>query len=83
MLPELGFHIGMRAIKVDDRTAWRIIENWPALMRQWRAKHGTPEVAKVEEGPKVKKEVMLPAVLTVRYGRAYEKWHSCGNERAH
>lgn len=66
MLPELGFHIGMRAIKVDDRTAWRIIENWPALMRQWRAKHGTPEVAKVEEGPKVKKEVMLPAVLTVR-----------------
>lgn len=27
-LPELGFDIGMRAIKVDDRLAHQIIEKW-------------------------------------------------------
>lgn len=65
-LPELGFDIGMRAIKVDDRTAWRIIENWQNLMRQWHAKHTAAEAAKAPEVVKEKKQVALPAVLTVR-----------------
>ena len=37
----------MRAIKVDDRTAWRIIENWSQLMREWQKKHAVAEVAEV------------------------------------
>lgn len=66
MLPKLGFDIGQRAIKVDDRTAWRIIENWPRMMREWRAKHEVAKVAEVAEVAKVKQEVEMPAVLTVR-----------------
>ncbi len=66
MLPELGFDIGRRAIKVDDRTAWRIIENWPSLMREWNLKHPVEKVEKVEGPEAVKKEATLPSVLTVR-----------------
>lgn len=66
LLPELGFDIGMRAVKVDDRTAWRIIENWPRLMREWKAKHDTQEATKVTEVAKIAKEVTLPQILTVR-----------------
>ncbi|KKU73298.1 MAG: Translation initiation factor IF-2 [Parcubacteria group bacterium GW2011_GWA2_47_26] len=65
-LPELGFDIGMRAIKVDDRTAWRIIENWSQLMREWQKKHAVAEVAEVAKAAEVKREVILPPVLTVR-----------------
>lgn len=66
MLPELGFDIGRRAIKVDDRTAWRIIENWPRLMREWNAKHPVEKVEKTEGPEAPKKEATLPSVLTVR-----------------
>src|SRR3989338_4716937 len=66
MLPGLGFDIGRRAIKVDDRTAWKIIESWPELAREWRAKHAAAETVEVAEVAKVVKEVTLPAVLTVR-----------------
>ena len=66
LLPQFGFGVGARAIKVDDRTAWRIIENWPALMRQWNAKHPVEKLEKID-GPEVpKKEATLPSVLTVR-----------------
>jgi len=33
-LPQIGFHIGQKAIKVDNRTAQRIIKEWPGLIRQ-------------------------------------------------
>jgi len=66
LLPEFGFDIGMRAVKVDDRTAWRIIENWPRLMREWEKKREAAKAAEAPEVPKEKKNVTLPAVLTVR-----------------
>ena len=34
ILPAFGFDIGRRAIKVDDRTAWKIIEDWPRIRRR-------------------------------------------------
>jgi len=67
MLPELGFDIGRRAIKIDDRTAWRILEQWQNLLREWRKKH--PD-EKEEEKPvdhgAAPKEVELPQVLMVK-----------------
>lgn len=67
ILPGFGFDIGKRAVKVDDRTAWRIIEEWPRLTAELRAKQSAAtkaaELAKVTEE---KREATLPAVLTVR-----------------
>ncbi|MBI2552494.1 translation initiation factor IF-2 [Candidatus Uhrbacteria bacterium] len=71
MLPALGFDIGMRAVKVDDRTAWRIIEQWPQLRRQWQTLKQKEDVAKVAEVAKAAQEVELPAMMTVREYAAY------------
>ena len=38
LLPQLGFHIGQKAIKVDDRTAQKIIKDWPFLIKQLEKK---------------------------------------------
>lgn len=37
-LPSLGFDIGKKAIKVDDKIAYRIIEVWKSHLRQEREK---------------------------------------------
>lgn len=67
-LPKLGFDIGGRAIKVDDRTAWRIIQSWPRLKREIEKMRVVAGVAEevVVTGPVEKKAVKLPPVLTVR-----------------
>jgi translation initiation factor IF-2 len=69
-LPRLGFDIGARAIKVDDRVAWKIIEQWPQLKRrleQWRQEETKEEKSEQEEeGQESEKVVKLPSVLTVR-----------------
>ncbi|MGB0756841.1 MAG: translation initiation factor IF-2 [Patescibacteria group bacterium] len=69
-LPELGFDIGMRAIKVDDRLAQQIIEKWKQEQKRQRLedkvlsekeKTQAKEVAEVTEGA-----IMLPPVISVR-----------------
>lgn len=68
LLPQLGFHIGQRAIKVDDKTAQRIIKEWPALMRQLEVKRRAEEDKEEKEiGPaKTKKEIEIPHFVTVK-----------------
>ncbi len=67
-LPQLGFDIGSRAVKIDDRTAWKIIQGWSKLSRQFEALRAKPEQEerKTATGPIVKHPVKLPPVLTVR-----------------
>mgnify|MGYP001594861966 FL=1 len=66
-LPKLGFDIGSRAVKIDDRTAWKIIQGWSKLGRQFEALRVKPDEEKIEAaGPVVKRLVKLPQVLTVR-----------------
>jgi translation initiation factor IF-2 len=66
-LPELGFDIGTRAIKVDDRVAEQIIQKWMESVRRERlrsqilAQQATP-VADNRQ----KTEILLPPVLAVR-----------------
>jgi translation initiation factor IF-2 len=69
-LPQLGFHIGQRAIKVDNKTAQRIIREWPNLIRQLEEKEKKEKeklAAETGEGEKKpKKEVKIPNFITVR-----------------
>lgn len=71
VLPTLGFDIGQRAIKIDDRAAQKIIENWSALKKEME-KRKAAELAKLvpeeEVGATaaVKAKVKLPQVITVR-----------------
>lgn len=66
-LPELGFDIGARAIKVDDRVAEQIIQKWMESVRRERLRN---QIAAQQATPiadnRPKTEVVLPPVLAVR-----------------
>ncbi|MDD5043649.1 MAG: translation initiation factor IF-2 [Patescibacteria group bacterium] len=68
ILPQIGFDIGQKAIKVDDRTAERIIREWPMKMRELKKR--LDESAVGEEGAEEKeaeiKEVKIPPVIIVK-----------------
>lgn len=68
LLPELGFAIGQKAIKVDNNTAKKIIKNWPIFRRQWEQKKAVERAKKQDEAilPKEKKTIYIPSVITVR-----------------
>jgi len=67
LLPQLGFAIGQKAIKVDNNTAKKIIKDWPFLRREWEKKKMAAEIKKQDEVlPKEKKTIAIPAVITVR-----------------
>ena len=68
MLPQLGFNIGQKAIKVDMVTARRIIRDWPRMMAEWKAKFGEERNTKdaEDEGPVEKKEIFIPQLINVR-----------------
>jgi len=68
LLPELGFAIGQKAIKVDNNTAKKIIKNWPIFRRQWEQRKAAERARKQDEAilPKEKKTIAIPAVITVR-----------------
>lgn len=75
-LPELGFDIGARAIKIDDKLAWKIVQSWSQLKKQWEVILQEQKKAFEAEkglagegltvGPVEKKVIKLPPVLTVR-----------------
>lgn len=67
LLPQLGFAIGQKAIKVDNNTAKKILKEWPRLRREWEAKKAEAEIKKQDEVlPKEKKTIAVPHVITVR-----------------
>lgn len=67
LLPQLGFAIGQKAIKVDNTTAKKIIKDWPFLRREWEQKKMAAAIKKQDEVlPKEKKTISVPAVITVR-----------------
>ncbi len=66
LLPQLGFDIGARAIKVDERLAARIVKQWPSLMRQLRE---TQQAAAVEAAMPTAgqpRRVEVPPTITVK-----------------
>ncbi len=67
-LPELGFDIGARAIKVDDRTADQIYKKWLENSRRERLRDQIVRQTSgaVEGAEGATKEVALPSVIAVR-----------------
>jgi translation initiation factor IF-2 len=68
-LPLIGFHVGQKAIKIDNQTAQKIIRDWSRLIKeldekQKRERVGTAEKQIISE--EVKKEIKLPKYITVR-----------------
>ncbi|HZJ41036.1 MAG TPA: translation initiation factor IF-2 [Candidatus Saccharimonadales bacterium] len=67
MLPELGFAIGQKAIKVDNNTAKKIMKDWSFLRREWEQKKLAAAIKKQDEVlPKERKTIFVPRVLSVR-----------------
>ena len=67
-LPDLGFSIGRRAIKVDNRIASQIQNAWSEMRRRERLKERMEAQKASQEKKEVVKDkkVTLPPVLTVR-----------------
>jgi translation initiation factor IF-2 len=57
LLPQMGFNIGQKAIKVDKMTAKKIIKSWPTLMAQIEKKRIAEEALKKEEEAQAIKEI--------------------------
>lgn len=68
LLPELGFSIGQKAIKVDNNTAKKVIKAWPSFRRKWEEKKEAERARKKDEAilPKEKRSIKIPQWLTVR-----------------
>lgn len=69
-LPGMGFDIGRRAIKVDDRLAMKITEAWKNRERQLREQAKLTEIRAVAEvdadGKPIGGDISIPQVITVR-----------------
>jgi translation initiation factor IF-2 len=68
LLPELGFAIGQKAIKVDNNTAKKVIRAWPRFRRQWEQRKSAERAREQDEIilPKERKTIHIPKVITVR-----------------
>ena len=67
ILPVVGFHVGKRAIKIDDKQAHKIIEKWPRLLAAYKEATDTGEEEVVEEKlPAEKPVVSLPSYIKVK-----------------
>ncbi|MFW0862021.1 MAG: translation initiation factor IF-2 [Candidatus Komeilibacteria bacterium] len=71
-LPELGFDIGKRAIKVDDKLVDKIIHAWADLKRKQQMQIDAEKITEVKLGDKDKdkkeleKSVKIPNTIIVR-----------------
>ena len=66
-LPEIGFDVGARAIKVDNRTAQKIIRDWNRLTRRLREeKEKSEDKISALKNMVVDKKISLPHFISVR-----------------
>jgi translation initiation factor IF-2 len=67
-LPEMGYHIGWRAIKVDNQTAKKIIKEWPLFIKRWQKAEDDKKRAEavIAQTIATHQEVKVPKLLTVR-----------------
>jgi len=68
-LPELGFDIGAKAIKIDDRLAFRILRAWKEHRSREEQKKRYLEITadkQQEKGTVLDKKIEIPSVLTVK-----------------
>ena len=67
-LPQVGFDIGQKAIKVDDKIAQRIISQWSILNKQLETKLQAEKVQTAAQTATTtgKKQIKIPTFITVR-----------------
>ncbi len=67
-LPKLGFDIGQKAIKIDTKTAQKIIREWSFLIRQLEARELAERKATGAQAAIIseKKEIKIPSFISVR-----------------
>jgi len=67
-LPQIGFDIGQKAIKINKNTANKIIREWPVLKRKIYQQKLLAEQEKKSEPQqeKIKKTVKISNFITVR-----------------
>ncbi len=67
-LPELGFDIGQKAIKIDDKLASRIVRSWWEFQDRQKQKQAYEKITTKDEKGQViiDKKVEMPGVLTVK-----------------
>lgn len=67
-LPQLGFDIGQKAIKINRTVADRIIKQWPVLKKKIEIIKKSEQVRVAEETTKdmPQKKLQIPALITVR-----------------
>src|SRR3989338_9517126 len=70
ILPQHGFDIGAKAVKIDDRVANQIIHQWKHIKRQVDEAERREEDLRKQKERELRREqghsVILPAILTVR-----------------
>jgi len=65
-LPELGFHIGKKAIQIPDEQAEKVIKKWQEIKKEEERKKGVErEITEKEEKKEEIKEVFLPGSIQV------------------
>lgn len=71
-LPDLGFDIGKRAIKVDDRLVDKIIQAWAEYKRKEKLESEAASITEIKLGDKKEKDnqldksVKIPATVIIR-----------------
>ena len=68
LLPKLGFYIGVRAVKIADQAAYKLIREWPALIRKIEKEQADTEVKNERVAAEVQtpKEIAISERITVR-----------------
>lgn len=70
ILPQYGFDIGMKAVKVDDKVASQIIKQWKYIKREIENKKAKEAEEKKQKEKELRREsgltVNLPNLITVR-----------------
>lgn len=68
-LPLIGFHIGQKAIKIDNHTTKKILKEWAVLTRQLKEKQAEEEKQRKDQESQeeiIKKEIKIPNYIIVR-----------------
>lgn len=70
ILPQYGFDIGMKAVKIDDKVATQIVRQWKFIKRDIEEKKRKELEEKKEKEKALRREsglsVILPSIITVR-----------------
>ena len=68
ILPAVGFDIGKRAIKIDNRTALKVTKNWHRLLAKYKEQvaEQEEEIKEVKDEVKEIKKVSIPSMIRVK-----------------